>query len=121
VHQFAAPYSAALAVGDLILIAGTVAVDENGELVGEGDLAAQTRQVLVNIGRLLEAAGAGFEHVVRLNYFLVDISQWADVTPVRREFLVEPFPAGTAVEVSRLVDPRWLIEVEGLAILPPRG
>jgi len=118
VHRFDAPYSAALRVGQLLFVSGTVAVDAEGNLVGAGDLAAQTRQVLMNIRHLLEAAGAGFEHVAQLTYYVADISQWASAGPVRREFLSEPFPAGTAVEVSRLVDTDWLIEIDAIAVLP---
>lgn len=117
VHTFDAPYSAALRVGNLLFVSGTVAVDENGQLVGRADLAAQTRQTLLNIERLLEASDAGWENVAQLTYYLADISQWAAVGAVRREFLSEPYPAGTAVEVSRLVDTEWLIEIEALAVL----
>ena len=84
VHRFDAPYSGALRAGQLLFVAGTVAVDENGQLVGRADLAAQTRQVFVNIQRLLEAAGAGFQHVAQLTYYLADISQWSSVSGVRR-------------------------------------
>jgi reactive intermediate/imine deaminase len=118
VHAFDAPYSGALRVGDLVFISGTVPVDAEGGLVGAGDLAAQTRQTFENIRLLLEAAGGGFEHVARMNYFLADIGRWAEVAPIRREFLVEPYPASTAVEVTRLVRTEWLIEIEALAIIP---
>jgi len=118
VHTFDAPYSGALRIGQLFFVSGTVAVDADGNLVGPGDLAAQTRQVLLNIRRLLEAAGAGFQHVAQLTYYLADISRWAEVSAVRREFLSEPYPASTAVEVSRLVSTDWLIEIEAIAVLP---
>jgi reactive intermediate/imine deaminase len=118
VHRFDAPYSAALRVGQLLFVSGTVSVDAAGRLMGAGDLAAQTRQALLNIRRLLEAAGAGYEHVAQLTYYLADISQWGTVAAVRRQFLSEPYPAGTAVEVSRLVSTDWLIEIEALAVLP---
>jgi reactive intermediate/imine deaminase len=120
VHQFDAPYSAALRIGHLVFVSGTVAVDSDGNLVGAGDLAAQTRQVFLNIKRLLEAAGAGFGDVAQLTYYLADISRWSEVSAVRREFLVEPYPAGTALEVSRLVDSAWLVEIEAIAVLPER-
>ena len=118
VHVFEAPYSGALRDGNLLFIAGTVAVDEHGTLVGDGDLVAQTRQVLRNIGRLLAAGGAGWEHVARMTYFVTDLSRWGETAAVRREFLREPFPTATAVEVSRLVRPEWLIEIEAVAVLP---
>jgi enamine deaminase RidA (YjgF/YER057c/UK114 family) len=91
VHRFDAPYSPALRIGPLLFVSGTVAVDRDGQLVGPGDLAAQTRQVFLNIERLLEAAGAGFEHVGQLTYYLADIARWAEVGAVRREFLAEPY------------------------------
>ena len=81
-------------------------------------LRAGNSQTLLNIQRLLEAGGAGWEHVARMTYCLADISQWASVSAIRREFLAEPYPAGTAVEVSRLVNTDWLIELEAVAILP---
>ena len=118
VHVFAAPYSGALRDGNLFFVAGTVAVDEHGELVGAGDLLAQTRQVLLNIERLLGTVGAGFEHVARMTYFVTDLSRWAETAAVRREFLREPYPTATAVEVSGLVRPEWLIEIEAVAVLP---
>jgi len=118
VHRFNAPYSSALRIGQLLFVSGTVAVDAEGQLVGAGDLAAQTRQVFLNIQRLLEAAGAGFEHVAQLTYYLADISRWVDASTVRLEFLSEPFPASTAVEVTRLVSTDWLIEIEAIAVLP---
>ena len=118
VFKFPAAYSAALRAGNVLFVSGTVSVDAEGNLVGAGDLEAQTRQTLLNIERLLEAGGAGWEHVARMTYYLADVSQWASVGAVRREFLREPYPAGTAVEVSRLVDTDWLIEIEAVAILP---
>lgn len=118
VFAFDAPYSGALRVGDTVLISGTVAVDAQGQLVGPGDLAAQTRQVYENIGLLLNAAGGGFEHVVRMNYYLADIERWPEVSPIRKEYLVAPYPASTAVEVTRLVRTEWLIEIEAEAIIP---
>jgi reactive intermediate/imine deaminase len=117
VFRLDAPYSGALRVGDLLFISGTVALDEEGNLVGPGDLEAQTRQVFVNIERLLEAAGAGWGQVAMLTYYLADISRWSSVSALRREFLSEPYPAATAVEVSRLVNTDWLIEIEALAVL----
>src|SRR5207244_4348962 len=82
VHSFDAPDSAALRVGQLVFVSGSVSVDADGNLVGAGDLAAQTRQTLANIGRLLEAAGCGWEHVAQLTYYLSDISQWGTVGSV---------------------------------------
>ena len=117
IHTFDAPYSAALRIGNMLFVSGTVAVDERGKPVGPEDLSVQTRQTLLNIQRLLEAGGAGWSNVAQLTYYLADISEWATVSAVRREFLSEPYPAGTAVEVSRLVNTDWLIEIEALAVL----
>lgn len=95
-----------------------MSVDAEGNLVGPDDLAAQTRRSLLNIQHLLEAAGAGWEHVGRMTFYLADISEWGTAGAIRREFLLEPYPAGTAIEVSRLVNTDWLIEIEAVAILP---
>lgn len=118
VFEFASPLSGAIREGRFLSIAGTVPVDENGELVGEGDIVEQTRQVFTNIQRLLEAAGGGFEHVVRLRYYVTDISQWSKTKEVRLGFLREPLPAAAAVQVVGLSRPEWLLEVEADAILP---
>lgn len=106
--------------GRTIYTAGQVAMDENGKLVGAGDLAAQTEQVMHNLGRCLEAAGATFEHVVKITTYVVDY------TPEMRPIIGKaraPFfanrtpPASTLVGVSALAMPEWLIEIEAIAVV----
>ncbi|HEX8858706.1 MAG TPA: RidA family protein [Actinomycetes bacterium] len=105
--------------GRLVYISGQVALDPAGELVGPQDLRAQARQVFENLRAALAAVGAGFDQVVKLNYYLVDASQLPVVREVRDQYL-DPrrLPASTAVEVRRLFREDVLIEVEAVAALP---
>jgi enamine deaminase RidA (YjgF/YER057c/UK114 family) len=103
----------------MVYISGQVALNQSGQLVGAGDLEAQAVQVFENLKGALAAVGAGFEHVFKLSYYLLDISQMPTVREVRNRYLpTGQFPASTAVEVRRLVQPEWLIEVEAVAYLP---
>lgn len=105
--------------GTTVYIAGQVAFDSNGKLIGEGDLAAQTRQVFTNIGLALEAVGASFQDLIKLTYFLTDISQIAIVRDIRDQFVnIDQPPASSAVEVSRLFRDDLLIEIEAIAVIP---
>lgn len=96
-----------------VFTSGQVALDD-GELVGEGDFAAQAAQCMENIGRILEAAGAGWKDVVKLTTWVTDASNIPHWPGVRLRYIVEPYPASSTV-VSQLVDPRYLIEVEAIA------
>lgn len=101
----------------LVFISGQVPLDAEGELVGAGDLEAQTRQVFTNLANALEAAGVGWTDVVKLNYFLRDVSQIAVVRAVRDEFLDGlRYPASTLVEVSGLFRNDVLIEIDAVAV-----
>ena len=104
--------------GRPVYIAGQVALDGAGELVGPGDVAAQARQVFENLQAALGSVGAGFEQVVKLTVYLVDASQMPAVREVRDRYVdtARP-PASTAVEVRRLVRDDLLVEVEAVAIL----
>ncbi|MFI7613475.1 RidA family protein [Nonomuraea terrae] len=105
--------------GRLVVVSGQIALDAAGELVGAGDLRAQTRQVFANLHAALSAAGAGWEHVVKLGYYLRDASQVAVVREVRDQTLPAGIaPASTLVEVSRLVRDDLLVEIEALAVVP---
>ena len=105
-------YSRAVRIGDVIAVAGTTAVDENGVVVGAGDPAAQARFIFQKIGRALAEAGASLEDVVRVRTFVTDISRWEDVARVQGEVFAEIRPAATLVEVSALVAPELLVEIE---------
>jgi reactive intermediate/imine deaminase len=114
-------YSQAVEVrgGRIVYIAGQVAVDRSGKVVGEGDMRAQTQQTFENLKAALEASGAKFENVVKLNYYFSDITQLPVVREVRDKFIntTNP-PASTAVEVKRLFREPFLIEVEAVAVAP---
>jgi reactive intermediate/imine deaminase len=114
-------YSQAVEIrrGRVIYVAGQVAVDRSGKVVGEGDMRAQAQQTFENLQAALEASGTKFDNVVKLNYYLSDISQLAVVREVRDKFIntANP-PASTAVEVKRLFREQFLIEVEAVAVVP---
>ncbi len=108
--------------GKLIYIAGQVAMDAEGNLVGKDDFAAQMRQVFENLQQALGAAGATFRNVIKLNYYCADSVDLAAQLPMVREIRdqlvnTEAPPASTFVVVRRLVRPEWLIEVEAVAVV----
>jgi enamine deaminase RidA (YjgF/YER057c/UK114 family) len=105
-------YSRAVRVGRRIYVTGTTATDENGNIVGAGDAYAQTVQVIKNIEKALNALEASLESVVRTRMFVTDISRWEEYGRAHGEFFREIMPATTMVEVSRLIDPQMLIEIE---------
>ncbi len=110
-------YSRAVRVGTRIYVTGTTATDEGGEIVGEGDAYAQAVQAIRNVERALRSLGAGLEHVVRTRMFVTDISRWEEFGRAHGEFFGETRPATSMVEVSRLIDPRMLFEIEADAEL----
>jgi reactive intermediate/imine deaminase len=105
-------YSRAVRVGALVWVAGTTATGPDGRIVGPGDAAAQTRQALENVRSALARAGAGLEHVVRSRIYVRDIAHWEEVGRVHGEYFGATRPAATMVEVSGLVDPDMLVEIE---------
>ncbi len=110
-------YSRAVRVGNHIWVAGTTATDENGNVVGVGDVTVQTSYALKKIGRALIEAGATFADVVRTRMFVTDIVQWEIIGRIHGEIFGSIRPASTMVEVSKLVDPQHLIEIEVDAFL----
>jgi enamine deaminase RidA (YjgF/YER057c/UK114 family) len=113
-------YSRAVRMGAFIAVTGTTALDERGQLVGEGDPAAQARQCIVNIRSALERLGARLEDVVRTRMYVIDIGQWEAIGRVHGEFFAAVRPATTMVQVSALIDPRMLVEIEADAIADDR-
>jgi len=105
-------YSRAIRVGSRIYVTGTTATDANGEVVGENDAYAQTVQVIQNIEKALAKAGATLEHVVRTRMFVTDIKRWEEYGRAHGEFFGKIKPCATMVEVSALIDPRLMIEIE---------
>ena len=103
--------------GRTIYIAGQVAFDAKGELVGPGDLTAQTKQVFANLAVALQAAGATFNDVVKVNYYMRDASQVQVVREIRSQYFTKALPASTLLEVPRLANPGFLIEIEAIAVV----
>ncbi len=112
-----AGYSRAVRVGPFVHVAGTTSWDAEGRIVGVGDPYAQTRQILRNIERALDAAGASLKDVVRTRAFVTDIERWQDVARAHGEVFRDIRPAMTLVQVVRLVDPTMLVEIEADAIV----
>ena len=110
-------YCRAVRVGSHVAVTGTAAVGENGKVVGVGDADAQTRRCLEIIEKALKDAGAGIEDVVRTRIYVTDIGQWEVVGRVHGEVFGEVYPATTMVEVSALIDPDMLVEIEADAIV----
>ncbi|MEV4416416.1 RidA family protein [Catellatospora sp. NPDC049609] len=105
--------------GRFVAIAGQVALDEQGRLVGPDDPAAQARQVFENLRRCLAAAGATFADVIKLTYYVVDIAHLPAVRAARDEAIAaDQLPASTAVQVSALFAPEFLMEIEAWAVVP---
>jgi reactive intermediate/imine deaminase len=103
--------------GRVVYVSGQVPLDAAGELVGEGDFAAQVRQVFENLTAALAAADATWDDVVKLNYFVRDVSEVAALRAIRDEYVnTERPPASTLVEVSRLFRDDVLVEIEAVAV-----
>ena len=113
------PYSNVIETppGKFVFCAGQVALDESGGIVGVGDIVAQTRQVMENLKVGLEAAGASFADVVKITNYITDVGEFSKMAGVRQEYLSEPYPASSLIEVQALMFPELLIEIEAVAVV----
>jgi enamine deaminase RidA (YjgF/YER057c/UK114 family) len=110
-------YSRVIRHDKQVEVAGTVAVDSDGNLVGEGDMYAQAVFILKKIERALHEGGASLKDVIRTRTYVTDISRWEEFARAHNEFFDSVRPVATLVEVSKLIDPRMLIEIEVSAII----
>jgi reactive intermediate/imine deaminase len=111
-------FTDAVVAGGFVYVSGIVPVDGDGRLVGGDDVVAQVRQVFDNMRVVLDAAGSGFEHVVKVTLFLTDIDDRPRINPVRQEVFGATRPASTLVEVPRLAVDGAKVEVECVALVP---
>ena len=107
--------SQAIRSGDLVFVSGQVALDADGQVVGKGDMKAQTRKVFENMATVLGRAGGSLADIVKLTVFTTDMSRLGETHEVRAELLPDPAPASTAVEIKALVFPELLVEIEAVA------
>jgi aminoacrylate peracid reductase len=111
-------FSPAVRVGNLLFISGTTAADETGAIVGPGDIVGQTRYIYQKFAKILNAAGAGFEHIVQTTEYITTTENYRGTAAVRREFFTAPFPTATGVIVEGLLREGALIEISAIAVLP---
>jgi 2-iminobutanoate/2-iminopropanoate deaminase len=110
-------YTDAVRYGDLLFVSGVAPLDERSQLVGEEDVVAQARQVFVNMKKILETAGTGFDRVLKVTVYLTDVADRTKINPVRKEFFGAARPASTLIGVNELAIPGMKVEVEAVVAL----
>lgn len=111
-------YSHLVKYDKMLFIAGQVAMDGDGNVIGEGDMAAQLRQVFENLKSVLASEAADFSNIVKINIFTTDIDALRQSFDIRGEYFGEHSPASTLVQIDRLARPVFLVEIEAIAIAP---
>ena len=110
-------FSRAVRIGNVLAVSGTAPIAEDGTVAFPGDLYQQTRRCLDIIKLAIESAGAGLENVIRTRIYLTDISRWQEAASAHGRFFSDIRPASTFVEVSRFIDPLWLVEIEADCVI----
>ncbi|MFN0072554.1 MAG: RidA family protein [Chloroflexota bacterium] len=110
-------YCHVVKAGNTVYIAGQTAQNEQGEIVGKGDVTAQAEQIFANLGKALAAAGADFSHLVKITVYLTDARYREPVAAVRAKYLKPPLPASTLVVCAGLANPDYMLEIEGIAVV----
>ncbi len=109
-------YARAVMVGDVVYVSGTTGTDPSGKILAPGDAYAQAVQAINNIKSALTRLGLSLEHVVQTRIYLTDMNRWEDVAKAHAESFGEVRPATALVQVSRLIDPEMLVEIEAIAV-----
>ena len=109
-------YSRAIKVGDMVYVSGTTGTDPSGKVLAPGDMYAQSVQAIRNIENALKRLGLGLEYVVRTRIYVTKIEHWEEVARAHAEFFGSIHPATSLVEVSHLIDPEMLVEIEAAAV-----
>ncbi len=109
-------YSPALAVGDLLFVAGQSSINDDGVTVGAGDFEAQGHQTFSNLARVLAAGGCTLSDVIKVTVFVTDMSRLPTIVALRRQYFTAPYPTDSLVEVSALSRPELQIEIEAIAV-----
>ena len=108
-------------VGDLVIVSGQAALDEQGRIVGAGDFDAQAEQTFRNLARVLEAGGSSLERIVKVTIFLTDMANFPKIVELRKRWFSAPYPADTIVEVASLALPELELEIEAIAVAAESG